>query len=197
MARSVVDVLIGTGALFYATSSGTHSVFPSPPEGSIDGTTVPTGFTDDIGYSEEGWAFQVDRTFEDVLVAEENDPIHVLKTAQNIRLVGQSAQGTLENIQIAMGGGTISAATPAGHDTFDPPDSTAAADELALVLAVPAAPVAGVEKVRYIHVPRAIATGAFQLQHQKAPNKVVVAVEFRLLVPTDNSEIFRIIEQIS
>lgn len=196
MARTVNDVLIGTGALYSKASTGTYSGFPDPPEGSIDGATAPTAFTE-MGYSDEGWSFNVDRTFEDILVAEENDPIKILKTAQNLVLVGILAQATLESIQLAMGGGTITGADPAGFDSYVPPATTDAADELALILAVPASPVATVAKVRYFEIPRAIATGAYALQHAKAPNRTVVAVEFRLILPTDGSEIFTIREQIS
>lgn len=196
MTRSVTDVLIGPGALYYATSTDNYTVFPSPPEGSIDGSTVPTGFTGEIGYSDTGWSFEVDRTFQDVIVEEEVDPLKILKTAQNLRLVGVLAQASLENIQLALGGGTIQTNTPTGHDTYLPPASTDAPDELALVLAVPAAPVSGNAKVRYLEIPKAIATGAVALQHQKAPQKTQVAVEFRLTVPS-SGEIFRIVEQVA
>lgn len=192
MARTSVDVLVGTGALYQAA---TGTAFPTPPEGSIDGATAPTGFTE-VGYSEEGWSFEVDKTFEDVNVAEEFDPINTLKTAQNIRLVGILAQATLESIQLAMSGGTIAAGSPAGHDSYTPPGSTDAPDEKALVLAVPTSPVSGNPKVRYFEIPRAIATGAFSLRHAKAPQKVVVAIEYRLLIPSAG-DIFTIREQVT
>lgn len=192
MARSVIDVLVGNGALYQA-ASGTS--FPSPPEGSIDGATPPTGFTE-VGYSEEGWALQIDRTFEDVLVEEEVDPIATYKTAQNITLVGTLAQATLESMELALGGGTITTDTPTDHDTYTPPASTTAPDELALILAVPTSPVGGNAKVRYFNIPRAIATGAVQMQHQKAPQKTVIAVEFRLLIP-ETGDIFSVVEQVA
>lgn len=192
MARDSLSVLVGTGAL-YVADVGT--AFPSPPEGTLDEATPPTGFTG-LGYSEDGWSFEVDRTFEDVNVAEEFDPVAVLKTAQSIRLVGALAQSTLTSIQLALGGGTISAGSPAGHDSYAPPASADAADEKALVLVTPAKPVAAVAKRRFIEIPRAIATGAVAIQVQKAPQKQLIAIEFRLLIPS-SGDIFTIRDQVT
>ncbi len=191
MARDSLSVHVGTGAL-YVADVGT--AFPSPPEGSLDESSQPTGFVG-VGYSEDGWSFEIDRTFEDVNVAEEFDPVNVLKTAQNIRLVGAMAQATLDSIELALGGGTITLGSPASHDSYDPPASADPADEKALVLVVPTTPVASVAKNRFIEIPRSIATGAVALQHQKAPQKQLVAIEFRLLIPT-SGDIFNIRDQV-
>ena len=45
----------------------------------------------------------MDRTFEDILVAEEVDPIKTIKTAQEARLMGELSQASLKNLSIAMG----------------------------------------------------------------------------------------------
>ena len=68
---------------------------------------VDTAKWRDIGYSEDGWTLEMDRTFEDILVAEEVDPIKTIKTAQEARLMGELSQASQTNIQTALGGGTI------------------------------------------------------------------------------------------
>ena len=191
MARDATAVVIGTGALYQAAEG---TAFPTPPVGNLDESTPPTGFVG-VGYSESGWAFEVDRTFEDINVAEEADPVQIIKTAQNIRLVGALAETSLPGIQLALGGGTIAAGSPVGYDTYTPPASTAAAVEKALILITPTAPVAGVAKLRYIEIPRAIATGAISILNQRT-QKQMIAIEFRLIVPA-TGDIFTIRDQIT
>ena len=66
MARDPLEVLVGTGTL-YAAPLG--EAFPTDP------TTAVAGNWEDVGYSDEGWSFVADRTFEDVEVAEEADDL--------------------------------------------------------------------------------------------------------------------------
>ena len=90
---------------------------------------------DQVGYSEDGWTLEVDKTFEDVMVAEELDPIKTLKSAQEVRLTGELAQASLTNFQVAMGGGSTQSnelgagasgaagTSVTGYHTFTPPTS--------------------------------------------------------------------------
>jgi hypothetical protein len=145
---------------------------------------------DQIGYSEDGWTMEVDKTFEDVMVAEELDPIKTLKSAQEVRLTGELAQASLTNFAYAMGGGTTAAnelgagasgvagTTVTGYHTFKPPTSDEFT-EYALILHTDGQ--AGSD--RQFWMPRTVNTGSFSMAHQKAPNKVTLATEFKLLVP--------------
>ena len=186
MARVATDVLVGTGTLFTAPLG---TAFP------VDPTVTPAAAWEDIGYSEDGWIFAVDKTFEDVLVAEEVDALRVLKTAQEIRVRGVTAQATLENLQIAMGGGTIAAGVPAaGFRTYSPPAS-ATFTELAVLLRALAPPGDG-SRLRDIQCQRTVATGAIEMPHAKAPAKTVIAVDFRLIIPSAG-DIFNVVEDTS
>lgn len=191
MARDATAVVIGTGALYQAALA---TAFPTPPEGDLSEGTPPTGFTG-VGYSEDGWAFEIDRTFEDINVAEEADPVNTIKTAQNIRLVGALAETYQSGIELALGGGAIASGSPVGYDSYTPPATTEAADEKALILVTPTVPIAGVAKLRFIEIPRAIATGAISIVHQRT-QKQMIAIEFRLLVPA-SGDIFTIRDEIT
>ena len=50
---------------------------------------------------------------------------------------------------------------------------------------------------RHVQIPRSINVGAFSMAHQKAPQKVVIATEFKVLAPKSVSqfqELFRIVD---
>ncbi len=56
---------------------------------------------------------------------------------------------------------------------------------------------AGTAKVRDIQVPRAVNVGAFSMTHAKAPQKVTITVEYKVLKPNTGApfaQIFKIID---
>lgn len=180
---TISDVLIGTGVLYVAAKGST---FPTEDE------TTTTAWADldsawsDVGYSEDGWTLEYDKTFEDIMVAEEIDPIKSVKTAQEIRLTGTLAQASLANLKEAFGGGTITEDDTtnfaSGFDVLVPP-STDDFTEKSLILVTEGPGGA----IRHFHIPRAVNVGAFSMAHQKAPQKVLIAVEFKILVPDSAS----------
>ena len=185
MARAVDEVLVGPGTLYTAPLG---EAFPTNP------STAPAGNWAEIGYSEDGWSVEADKTFEDVLVAEEVDPIATYKTAQSIRLTGQVAQASLEVLQLAFAGGSISTDTPAaGYDTYTPPASDSFLEKAVLFRTVAPGDTAWKRDWQF---PRAVAAGAVAAQHTKAPTKANVAMEWRVLKPSAG-DIFTVIDQTS
>lgn len=183
MPRDVTEVLVGPGTLYTAPLG---EAFPANPQ------TTPAGNWVEIGYSEDGWTVEADKTFEDVLVAEEVDPIATYKTAQSIRLTGEMAQASLANLQLAFGGGTISTDTPAaGYDTYQPPASDTFSEYAVLLRTV--AP-GNTSWLRDWQFTRAVAAGAVAAQFTKAPQKANVAMEFTVLKPSAG-DIFKVIDQ--
>lgn len=179
---TINEVLIGTGVLYIKDNSTTSLAFPG--DDSSGNWVDPTGMTvawDEVGYSEDGWTLEVDKTFEDVMVAEQLDPIKSLKSAQEVRLTGEMAQASLDNLSVALGGGTVAEDTvnyASGYYKYVPP-VTDQFTEYALVLHTDGK--AGSD--RQFHMPRAVNVGSFSMAHQKAPQKVTLATEFKLLVP--------------
>jgi len=178
---TISEVLIGTGVLYYKDRTTSSLAFPSDVSNAWQDPTGMTVAWEEVGYSEDGWTLEVDKTFEDVMVAEEVDPIKTLKSAQEVRLTGELSQAALNKLQIAMGGGTITADDTdyaTGYDSYLPPLSDTFT-EYALVLHTDGP--AGAD--RQFHIPRAVNVGSFAMAHQKAPAKVSLATEFKLLVP--------------
>ena len=176
----VSDVLIGTGVL-YVAAKGTSF----PGNSGSDWEDNPSGWSD-VGFSEDGWTLEYDKTFEDIMVAEEIDPIKSVKSAQEIRLTGTLAQASLTNIKEAFGGGTITEDQTtnfaAGFDTLVPPATDSFTEKsLLLVTEGPSG------AIRHLQIPRAINVGAFSMAQQKAPQKVLLATEFKVLVPDATS----------
>ena len=196
---TVSDVLIGTGVL-YVAAKGT--AFPAQDSSTATQCAAnPSGWTD-VGFSEDGWTLEYDKNFEDIMVAEEIDPIKSVKSAQEIRLTGTLAQASLPNIKEAFGGGTITENDTdfaSGFDSLVPPATDGFTEKsLLLVTEGPSG------AIRHLQIPRAINVGAFSMAQQKAPQKVLLATEFKLLVPdtasasvgtTDGKKnIFRIVD---
>jgi len=199
MAQSITEVILGTGNLFVASETDVNSgdaTFPTDPS-----ATPSASYWDNIGYSEGGFSLEYDKTFEDVMVAEEIDPIKTIKTAQEVRITGELAQASLRNLKFAMAGGTTTADTPsAGYTTLVPP-TTDSFEEKSLLLRVnaPGNDEAGSSKLRDIQVPRAVNIGAFSMVHAKAPQKVTITIEYKVLKPNTGApyaNIFKVIDTV-
>jgi hypothetical protein len=185
--KNVDEILIGTGTLYYDELDGAEAVFPADP------TTSPAAGWLEFGYTDDGVSVDVDRTYEDVMVAELFDPVAVLKTQQSFSVVAAFAQASLENLLVAFGG-SIAADTPTGFDTWTAPTTTADT-KYELLFRTAAPTISSVAKVRDWQFPRAVPTGAVSMAHKKAPAKTLIAVEFRVLVPSAGSIVTVIDEQ--
>ncbi len=197
---TISEVIVGTGILYVAAiaadgnASGNYVAFPAD-NGSGAWSTPAAGWVD-VGYSEDGWTLEMDKTFEDIMVAEEIDPIGTFKTAQEVRLTGELSQASTTNIQLALGGGTFTSSDTnnyaSDYASLIPP-ATDDFDEKSLLLVVDGP--AGAD--RHVEIPRALNVGAFSMAHQKAPQKVVIATEFKVLKPksvSQHTDLFRVVD---
>ena len=67
MAKSITEVILGTGTLFVASETDVNAgtaTFPSTPNDTPSGS-----YWDDIGFSEGRFSIENDKTFEDDIVA--------------------------------------------------------------------------------------------------------------------------------
>src|SRR6056300_794800 len=201
---TISEVIVGTGVLYVASisndgnASGDYVAFPT--DDGAGAWSDPASSWVDVGYFEDRWTLEMDKTFEDIMVAEEIDPIATFKTAQEVRLTGELAQASQANLQVALGGGSITTGDGSngyetGYNAVKPP-ATDDFDEKSLLLIVDGP--AGSD--RHVEIPRAVNVGAFSMAHQKAPQKVVIATEFKVLRPKSVQstnqflELFRIID---
>ena len=180
---AINEVLIGTGVLYIADRTTSNLAFPTDDSNDTGNWEAVSSDWRDIGYSEDGWTLEIDRTFEDILVAEEVDPIKTIKTAQEARLMGELSQASLVNLSVAMGQSDAFVSEndsnfATGYSVVNAP-LTNEFKELAGLL-ITEGP-AGAD--RHIQMLGMVSVGAFSMSHAKAPQKVVIATEFKLLVP--------------
>tara|TARA_B100000925_G_scaffold34945_1_gene22996 strand:+ start:531 stop:1190 length:660 start_codon:yes stop_codon:yes gene_type:complete len=181
---AINEVLVGTGVLYVADRAASGLAYPGDDgSGNWQAVSTASAAWRDIGYSEDGWTLEMDRTFEDILVAEEIDPIKTIKTAQEARLMGELSQASLANLSVAMGQidsyvSEDDSDFAAGYDVVKAPITDSFSEMAALLIAEGPA---GAD--RHVQMPRVVSVGAFSMQHAKAPQKVVIATEFKLLVP--------------
>lgn len=189
MARTKTEVLVGAGTLYTAPVG---EAFPADPQ------TAVAGQWEDIGYSEDGWAFAADFTVEDVVVAEEVDPLFVFKTGQNLRFLGTIAQASLANFAVAMGGGTITPTVgPPALDTYAPPAADVYNAKALLFRTKAPGFVSGTNEIyRDIQIQEAVNVGAFEMRHSKAPAIASIGIEFRILVPA-TGDTFNVVDTTS
>lgn len=183
MARDTTQVLVGTGNL-YTAPVGT--AFPA------DAETAPAVDWEDVGYSDEGGAFEWDLTFEDIVVAELAEPVDTRWTEVEYRFVIALAQLSLENIQIALNGGTITAIPgPPARNTYTPP--TVGGDTALAALF-------RFENEHGFHtdlqMPRVRNISSVSVPFRKAPDKSIIACSFKLVAPS-SGEIFTFDEYVS
>jgi hypothetical protein len=157
---AINEVLIGTGVLYVADRTAGSLAFPTD-----DGA----GAFETAAVASASWR--------------EIDPIKTIKTAQEARLMGELSQASLKNLSVAMGQSDSFVSEDdsnfaSGYDVVNAP-LTNEFKELAGLL-ITEGP-AGAD--RHVQMPRMVSVGAFSMSHAKAPQKVVIATEFKLLVP--------------
>lgn len=183
MAKDTTQVLVGTGTL-YTAALGT--AFP------VNAETAPAGAWSDVGFSEEGGAFEFDLTFEDIEVAELAEPVDTRWTEVEYRFVIALAQLSLENIKLSLNGGTITTiAGPPQRRTYTPP--TVGGD----------AALAALFRFKNengfntdLQMPKVRNISAVSIPFRKAPNKSIIACSFKLVTP-DTGEIFTFDEYVA
>ena len=157
-------VRVGPGVLYIA------------PLGSTEPTDLSGAWSQDwteLGYTDQGSNFVFDQTFEDVVVAEELEPISTLQTARQININFSLAELTAANMQRALNGGDID--TNGGVVTFEPP---AAGDFTPVMLGWEADD--GFERWVFR---RCIQVGSLDIPRRRAPDKAVLPMSFRVNTP--------------
>lgn len=158
-------VRVGPGWLYIAPLASTEPA---------DLTAVwPVAWTP-LGYTDEGSNFVFESSFEDVVVAEELDPIEIVQTARTATVNFALAEVTAANMQRAFNGGDI--VTAAGVVSFEPPDSSE----------VPTPVMLGWESAdgleRWVFR-RTIQVGTVDIARKRAPDKATLPMSFRCTKP--------------
>ena len=145
------------------------------------GSTEPDDLTDawavawtPLGYTDEGSNFVFESSFEDVVVAEELDPIAIVQTARSATVNFALAEITAANMQRAFNGGDVSTAT--GVVTFEPPD----ADETPTPVMLGWESADGFERWVFR---RCLQIGNVEVARKRAPDKATLPMSFRCTKP--------------
>ena len=110
MPKNVNEVHVGVGALYTAPV----------------GTTIPTDLAVPaapwvhVGYTDGGFRFTYGTEELEVPADQSLDPILIIQTARNLRIATTLLQVIPDNLVLAFGGGTITAAT--GYSIYTPPE---------------------------------------------------------------------------
>lgn len=178
MARDTQEVLLGPGYMYTAADGEAAPVFTG---GEIE-DSAPGGNWVDVGYSEDGWNLVFDITFEYFTPAEETDPIATIKSAQEVHFRGIAAQFSLENLKLAIGGGTIATVVgPPARQTYTPPGTDDF--DFISVLFRTTGPTAG-GLARDIYIPRVVSVSSLDITHTKGANPSSVAIDVRAIKKT-------------
>lgn len=189
-ARDVDQVLVGPGQLYIAP---TPEAFPGTAEVS------PVGNWEDVGYSDEGGVFSWAQERQEVTVAEEIDPIADERTRITYTFTITLAQLVFENLERLLGGGTITSIPgPPVERTYVPPSGAGDEDVFSLLfryenenlLAGPA------QAHTDLQIIECRSIGSADIPFQLAPQKSVIAAEFKLEKPSAG-DIFTFREYVS
>lgn len=162
------------------TGPGTLSV-------ALYGTTLPTARATSLGtgwyspgYTEEGYAFTMERTLAPMYVAEERRAVKQFVTEVKEMVVFSMAEATNINLTLAINGGLLDAGDP-GYDPEAPITPTTEGQEARLSLVFDAE-----NGARWVFK-KCINNGSTEVARRKAPDKALIPVEFLLEVPDDAS----------
>lgn len=150
---------------------GTIYVAPIGTTEPTDNTTALPSAWRAIGYTEEGSVFTFDTSVEDIDVAEEFYPVATKVTAVSASVSFAMAEPTQQNLALALNTG---AAGGAGA-SFEPP---APGTEVRVMFAVDKE-----NGARWVFR-KCFQAGSIEIANRKAPDKTLLAVEFRLEKPT-------------
>lgn len=184
-----LHVKVGPGTLYAA------------PYGTTEPTTLtgawPAGWVT-LGYTDAGSVLALTPTVEDVLVAEEAYPVESEVTAYAGSLTFIMAEDTARNYRFALNAGITgdvvsgtSGSTGDGGTWIEPPDVGAEKKVMLGWDALPKGATSGDSLGRLI-VRRTLQVGEIGTPFQKAPNKRVIPVNFRILKPTGAAPIRRL-----
>lgn len=156
------NVLIGPGTL-YVAPIGTAE--PASATATLDAAFR------EVGYTEDGTTFNYEITTEDVNVAEEYDPVMIATTGRSGSVAFQMAEATRRNLALAVNSGAAGATS----GSLEPPDP---GSEVRVMILLQTA-----EGARWLFR-RCLQSGSIGIQRNKAPQKALLPVTFKLEKPT-------------
>lgn len=170
------NVTLGPGRLYFA------------PLGTAEPTTcsaaLPSAWRP-IGYTEDGTEITIDISAEDIMVAEELDPVDRVVTSRTIRLVVTLAESTKSRLLLAVGGGA------AGVDDSTPFELPEPGAEVPVMLVWDSDESPSAANRRWLFR-SAQAAGTITTVRRKAPAKNSIQATFTAMKPSPTAGPVRI-----
>lgn len=138
-------------------------------------TALGTGWATP-GYTEEGYAFSMERTLAGMYVAEERRAVKQFTTEVKDMVVFAMAEATNLNLTLAINQGVIDVGD-VGYDPEDPITPTPLDEEVRVSLVFDAE-----NGARWVFA-KCINNGTTEVARKKAPDKALIPVEFIMEVP--------------
>lgn len=165
---TAANVIIGPGRLYMAPLGTSEPTSAS--------ATLPSANWIAIGYTEDGTDMTIDRTNDEIMVAEEMYAIRIVNSATKISLKTVLAEPTLRNLNAALGGGS------GGSNTATSLDIPATLTGIMLVHDSEESPTSATN--RRILFRECYPTGAVSMPFKKSPNKTTIDVEWMAVLPS-------------
>lgn len=175
-AMATPKILTNPGALLWAPLGTAEPTSAANAGGTAFTDSWPAGWIP-VGATAEGSDFKADVKTENVTVAEFFDPIQIVTTERSASISFAMTDFTLTKLKWAMNGGaiTVSGTAPATVSTYEPPDP---GSEVRAMIGWESLD----SSIRII-CRQVFQAGTINPAFKKAPEKALIAVEFRLEKP--------------
>lgn len=203
MARSEQEVLLGPGYMYVAPhTAGAPEAAPTFTT-ALTLTDDPAAGWEDVGFSEDGWNIVASNEFAFWTPAELVDPIATVKDSAEYHARGVLAQFSLENLQIALSGGTITVDT-AGVSMTSPelrsyvPAASTSYDFFSVLFITQKNDfneTSAEECIRHTYMPYVISVAELDVPHTKGANPSLMGIDLQAIKGA-GADILRIDEQL-
>ena len=189
MARVEEDVLLGPGYFYVAPQPAGTAIAAPAFTTALELADDPGGTWEDVGYSEDGWALAFSNSFSFWTPAELVDPIVTIKDEAEYHIRGVMAQFSLENLQLALSGGTIVIDTAGVPGTspqlrhYDPPATSEFNYFSALFITQKGDhnETSDAPCIRHTYVPYIVSVAEVEIPHTKGTNPSLMGVDLRMV----------------
>lgn len=203
MARSEQEVLLGPGYMYVAPhTAGAPEAAPTFTT-ALTLTDDPAAGWEDVGFSEDGWNIVASNEFAFWTPAELVDPIATVKDSAEYHARGVLAQFSLENLQIALSGGTITVDT-AGVSMTSPelrsyvPAASTSYDFFSVLFITQKNDfneTSAEACIRHTYMPYVISVAELDVPHTKGANPSLMGIDLQAIKGA-GADILRIDEQL-
>lgn len=191
MAVTSTNLTQGPGTLYTGTFGATE-----PADSAVNTTPTASVWTD-LGATKDGSTLTVSLDYAELEIDQVVDVVERRLTKRDMRVSTNLAETTLENLQVVLNGGTVTAS--AAYKTYDPSDDTSATQPTykALILrAYAPRTVAGATMARNVIVRKVLSVEAVEAPYKK-DDQLVFPVTFAAHWVSSSIKPFRIIDQLT